>query len=83
MKTWFQLWEFFWISLQFLTCYQTFLFWASGFPNLLFRFFRRTLNHDNVVKLHGVGIKGPRNFMVQENMSNGNIVLLISRFLLM
>lgn len=41
--------------------------------NFRFRFFRRTLNHDNVVRLHGVGIKGPRNFMVHENLTNGNI----------
>ena len=64
-----------WISLKFLICYQTLIYLASGFPHFLFCFFRRTLNHDNVVKLHGVGIKGPRNFMVQENLSNGNVVL--------
>ena len=40
--------------------------------------FRRTLNHENIVKLHGVGIKGPRNFMVQENLFNGNIFQFIS-----
>lgn len=32
-----------------------------------------TLNHDNVVRLEGVGIKGPRSFMVQGNLPNGDL----------
>lgn len=33
-----------------------------------------TLNHDNIVRLHGVGQRGPRNFMVQENLISGDLL---------
>ncbi|XP_074620207.1 uncharacterized protein LOC141879006 isoform X3 [Acropora palmata] len=33
-----------------------------------------TLNHQNIVRLHGVGLKGPRNFIVHENLCNGDLL---------
>lgn len=42
--------------------------------------FRRIFNHDNVVKLQGVGIKGPRSFMVHEYLSNGNMKDMITLY---
>lgn len=42
--------------------------------------FRRIFNHDNVVKLQGVGIKGPRSFMVHEYLSNGNMQDMITLY---
>ena len=37
----------------------------------IFCLFHRTLGHENVVRLHGIGVKGPRSFMVHENLQNG------------
>ena len=42
--------------------------------------FRRIFNHDNVGRLQGVGIKGPRSFMVHEYLSNGNMQNMITLY---
>lgn len=52
----------------------------SDFLLFLLCCFRRIFNHDNVVKLQGVGIKGPRSFMVHEYLSNGNMQDMITLY---